>query len=108
MPSENETAELPPSPIPMDDTPVPPEVAKTVSELQAEGKTVNVKISQAEYAKLMQMPHEDRLEYALKVMKERERSASAKMAINRRLAEQRKRRRDTTKRKRQQRRKGRK
>ncbi len=75
-------SELPPSPVAMDDTPVPVEVAEKVEALQAEGKTVNVRISVDEYAKLMQMPHEARLAYAMRVMAEQDKRAAAKQRLD--------------------------
>ena len=106
MQSENKIVQDLPA-ISLDDTPTPLEVIEAVDALQANGKQVNVKISRADYTKLMQMPHEARLKYAIKVMEEREQQAIAKPGIDRRLAEQRKRRRAASKRQRQQRRKSR-
>jgi len=96
--------ELPPSPIPLDDTPVPPAVAEQVEALQASGKRVNMRLSRTDYAKLMQMPHADRLAFALEIAAMRETRSAAKRITDRQAAVARRQR----KRKRQQRRQGRK
>lgn len=96
---------LPPSPLPLDDTPVPPEVQDQVDALQADGKRVNVKVSADEYAKLMQMPHAARLEFALRVLKRQEQRHAAKSTAERVKADGRKRKRASAKDRRRQRRK---
>ena len=97
------TEELPK--LKMDDTAAPEAVLKKVEELKASGKKVSAKMSASDYRVLMSLPHEDRLEYAMKIMRQLEKKAGAKSSIDRRLAEQRKRRKDASKRKRQLRRK---
>lgn len=93
---ESDLASLPK--LSMDETPVPPAVLEQVEALKAEGKKVTAKIPHAEYVKLMALPHEERLAYALRVMARQD----AKAKTEARLLAKRKQRRATAKRNRKQ------
>lgn len=64
----------------LDDTSTPDHVLEAVEAMRAEGKMVSLKMSQADYNRLMCMPHEERLEFAKRVMADKERKAVAKVA----------------------------
>ncbi len=84
MHSENETvtlgSKLPPLKVKLDDTPTPEIVAQAVEQLQNEGKKVSLKMSQADYNRLMCMPHEQRLAFAMQVLADKEQKLRVKSA----------------------------
>lgn len=90
---------------PADPTPTPDAVVRQVQTLQGEGKQVVKKMARAEYNKLMSLPHEDRLAYALKVMRLQEKHTLAKARVTDELKARRTKRSGSAKRKRTQRRK---
>ena len=90
---------------PADPTPTPPAVVEQVQALQAQGKRVVKKMARAEYNKMMSLPHEARLAYALKVMRLQEKRAIAKARVATELKVRKAKRSGVAKRKRTQRRK---
>ena len=102
-PESELTEELPA--LPVDDTPTPPHVLAKVEELRAQGKKVIAKIPYDEYLKLLQLPHEERLAYALKVLLQQEKSQRARVACEGELRKRRALRANAAKRARAQRRK---
>ena len=65
------------------------DVQQKVATLRAQGKQVTAKISADEYARVMAMPHEDRLAYAMKVMNQRAKVKLAQANRDKVLADQR-------------------
>lgn len=66
--------------IKINDTPAPDHVLEAVDQMRAAGKTVTQKMTQEDYNRLMTLPHEQRLQFAKKVMRAQELRARIKAA----------------------------
>lgn len=73
----SEMDKLPPAGVKLDDTPVPDNVAEAVAKMRGQGKKVTLKMSQADYNRLMCLPHEKRMAFAEMVVRDKERKAVA-------------------------------